>query len=129
MNEPSSNPGVDDFASRTPEEVFADHLIRLGSGDLDAAAQNYSEDAVFVTLNGVLTGRDGVRTGLARLVDAVQSDAEWTQEKQFAGDVLLLRWTVESPTARVRDGVDTFVFRDGLIIAQTADFTLEILGA
>lgn len=125
MNDASD--AVDVFALRTPEEVFADHLVRLGAGDIDAAVQNYADDAIFVTLDGVLVGRDGIRTGLARLVDAVQSDAEWTQEKQFAGNVLLLKWTVKSPTARVRDGVDTFVFRDGRIVTQTADFTLEVL--
>ncbi|WP_276313656.1 hypothetical protein [Streptomyces populi] len=35
--------------TRTPQEVFADHGTRLGTGDLDLISRNYTEDAVFVT--------------------------------------------------------------------------------
>lgn len=34
---------------RTPEEVFADHGRRLGTGDLDSISANYAGDAVFIT--------------------------------------------------------------------------------
>ncbi|MDX2297347.1 MULTISPECIES: nuclear transport factor 2 family protein [Streptomyces] len=108
---------------RTPREVFADHGARLGSGDLDALSLNYAEDAVFVTPHGVLTGREGVKQGIGRLL-ADLPDAEWQLRERFAGDVLFLEWTATTPTHEVLDGVDTFVFRDGLITAQTVRYTL-----
>ncbi|MEU0333507.1 nuclear transport factor 2 family protein [Streptomyces sp. NPDC006193] len=109
--------------TRTPQEIFQDHGRRLGAGDLEQISANYAEDAVFVTPDGVLRGREGVRQGIARLL-ADLPDAEWNLRTQFAGDVLLLEWTASTATARVEDGVDTFVFRDGLIQAQTVRYTL-----
>ncbi|MFJ5831872.1 nuclear transport factor 2 family protein [Streptomyces sp. NPDC093089] len=109
--------------TRTPQQVFADHGDRLGTGDLDLISRNYTEDAVFVTPEGVLTGRAGVREGIGRLL-ADLPDAEWRLAPQFAGDVLFLQWTATGDAHEVLDGVDTFVFRDGLISAQTVRCTL-----
>ncbi|MEU2237231.1 nuclear transport factor 2 family protein [Streptomyces vietnamensis] len=110
--------------TRTPQEVFADHGRRLGTGDLDLISENYTEDAVFLTPEGVLTGRAGVREGIGRLL-ADLPDAEWQLTSQFAGDVLFLRWAAAGSAHEVTDGVDTFVFRDGLISAQTVRYTLS----
>ena len=41
------------------------------------------------------------------------------------GDVAFLEWTVEAEGARVRDGADSFVVRDGRIVAQTSHYTVE----
>ncbi|MEU6975506.1 MULTISPECIES: nuclear transport factor 2 family protein [unclassified Streptomyces] len=109
--------------TRTPREVFADHGERLGTGDLDLISLNYTEDAVFITPEGVLTGRAGVREGIGRLL-ADLPDAAWRPSPQFAGDVLFLQWTAISTAHEVLDGVDTFVFRDGLISSQTVRYTL-----
>ncbi|MET9186615.1 hypothetical protein ABZX63_15320 [Streptomyces tendae] len=38
--------------------------------------------------------------------------------------MLLLQWSATTGTHEVTDGVDTFVFRDGLISAQTVRYTL-----
>ncbi|MGW8701781.1 nuclear transport factor 2 family protein [Streptomyces eurythermus] len=109
--------------SRTPQEVFADHSDRLGTGDLDLISQNYTEDAVFLTPEGTLTGREGARRGISALL-ADLPDADWQLTPQFAGDVLFLQWRATTDTHEVTDGVDTFVFRDGLISAQTVHYTL-----
>ena len=110
--------------TRTPQQIFADHSARLGTGDLDHVVENYAEDANFVTPHGVLRGRDGVKQGLAKLL-ADLPDATWQLNPVFAGDVMLLPWTANGPTGRVVDGVDTFVFRDGEIAAQTIRYTLQ----
>ncbi|MFI8255238.1 nuclear transport factor 2 family protein [Streptomyces filamentosus] len=109
--------------SRTPQEVFADHGTRLGTGDLDLISRNYTEDAVFLTAEHTLTGREGVRRGIGALLTDLP-DADWRLDPRFAGDVLLLHWAAATDTHEVTDGVDTFVFRDGLISAQTVRYTL-----
>ncbi|GHJ96292.1 hypothetical protein SNE510_58110 [Streptomyces sp. NE5-10] len=109
--------------SRTPQEVFADHGNRLGTGDLDLISRNYTEDAVLLTPEATLTGREGVRRGMGALL-ARLPDADWQLTPRFAGDVLLLRWSATTDAHEVTDGVDTFVFRDGLISAQTVRYTL-----
>jgi hypothetical protein len=53
-------------------------------------------------------------------------DAEWDLSTVFAEDVLYLEWSAEAKGAgrRVDDGIDTFVFRDGLIRVQTVRYTV-----
>ena len=111
-------------AWRSPEEVFADHTRRLATGNLDSVVENYAEDAVFLSPAGALHGRAGVKSGLAALIEAVP-DAKWELDAKFAGDILLLTWSATSAQSRIRDGVDTFVFRDGQISAQTVHYTVQ----
>jgi hypothetical protein len=42
--------------------------------------------------------------------------------------VLFLEWAADSAVNRVDDGVDTFVFRDGMIWAQTVRYTPQPKG-
>jgi hypothetical protein len=43
----------------------------------------------------------------------------------FEGDVLFIEWNAKSQSTRADDGIDTFVFADGLIRAQTVRYTLQ----
>lgn len=79
---------------------------------------------MFVTPSGVLRGREGVKQGIGKLL-ADLPDATWELKPQFADDVLFLEWSAAGTAGRrVEDGVDTFVFRNGLIQAQTVRYTL-----
>ncbi len=110
--------------TRTPEEVFAHHAQALGAGDLDEIVADYADDAVFITPAGVQHGKDGVRAAFTRLLSDVP-DAAWALPTQiYQGDVLFLEWTADAGETRVEDGIDTFVFRDGLIRVQTVRYTL-----
>lgn len=108
---------------RTPQEVFQHHVEALGAEDLDAIVSDYAEDALFITPDGVRRGKDGVREGFQKLISDIPG-ASWELPTQlFDEDVLLLEWTADSEKARVEDGIDTFVFRDGLIRVQTVRYT------
>ncbi len=114
--------------TRTPEEVFQHHAQALGAGDLDQIVADYSDDAVFITPAGVRRGKDGVRAGFTQLLADVP-DAAWTLKTQiYEGDILLLEWGADSAATSVEDGIDTFVFRDGLIRVQTVRYTLQRKG-
>jgi hypothetical protein len=39
--------------------------------------------------------------------------------------VLFLEWAADAGSTRSDDGIDTFVFRDGLIQTQTVRYTLQ----
>ncbi len=43
----------------------------------------------------------------------------------YEQDVLFLEWAAVSAQARADDGIDTFVFADGLIRTQTVRYTLQ----
>jgi hypothetical protein len=109
--------------TRTPEEVFAHHGQALGAGDLDEIVADYADDSVLISPSGVARGKDDIRDVFATLL-ADLPDAAWDLKTQlFDGDVLFLEWTADSAINRVDDGVDTFVFRDGMIRAQTVRYT------
>jgi hypothetical protein len=114
--------------TRTPEEVFAHHGKALGVGDLDEIVVDYADDSVLITPAGVSRGKDGIRNAFASLLDDLPN-AAWDLKTQiFEGDVLFLEWTADSAVNRVDDGVDTFVFRDGMIRAQTVRYTTHPKG-
>jgi hypothetical protein len=112
------------MADRTPQEVFAHHAQVLGAGDLEGIVSDYTDDAVFITPEGVLRGKDGMRQAFTKLLADVPN-AQWELPTQiYERDILLLEWKAESARTRVEDGIDTFVFRDGLICVQTVRYTL-----
>ena len=114
--------------TRTPEEVFQHHAKALGAGDLDEIAADYADDAVFITPAGVERGKDNIRAAFSRLLADVP-DAAWELKTQiYEGDVLFLEWAADAGATFVKDGIDTFVFRDGLIRAQTVRYTLQRKG-
>jgi hypothetical protein len=109
---------------RTPQEVFQHHGQALGAADLDEIVADYTDDALFITPAGVKRGKAGVREGFIQLLADVP-DATWELPTQiYEGDILLLEWKADGRTNRVEDGIDTFVFRDGLIRVQTVRYTL-----
>ena len=114
--------------TRTPEEVFSHHAQALGAGNLDEIVADYADDAVFITPAGVKRGKDGVRAAFTELLADVP-DAKWELKTEiYEGDVLFLEWAADAATTRVEDGIDTFVFRDGLIQVQTVRYTVQHKG-
>jgi uncharacterized protein (TIGR02246 family) len=111
--------------TRSPEEVFQHHAQALGAGDLDEIVADYTDDAVFITPAGVLRGTDGIRAAFTQLLADVPN-ADWELKTQiYENDVLFLEWAATAAATKVEDGIDTFVFSDGLIRLQTVRYTLQ----
>lgn len=114
--------------TRTPQEVFAHHGQALAAGDLDEIVADYTDRSVVITSSGVARGKDGIRKAFVKLLDDLPN-AVWNLKNQILdGDVLFLEWAADSAVNRVDDGVDTFVFRDGMIWAQTVRYTAHRKG-
>ena len=114
--------------TRTPEEVFAHHAQALGAGDLDEIVADYADDGVFITSSGIKRGKEGVRAAFTQLRSDLPN-ASWALKTQiFDGDLLFLEWAAESEATQADDGVYTFVFRDGLIRAQTVRYSVRDKG-
>lgn len=111
--------------TRTPQEVFAHHAQALGAGDLDGIVADYTDDAIFITPAGVKRGKGGVREAFTQLLADVPSAAWDLKTEIYEGDVMFLEWAADAAATRVDDGIDTFVFRDGLIRVQTVRYTLQ----
>jgi hypothetical protein len=110
--------------TRTPEEVFQHHAQALGAGDLDEIVADYADDAVVITPAGVNRGRLGVRAAFTQLLADVPNAAWDLKTLIYENDVLFLEWAAAAAQTRVEDGIDTFVFRDGLIRVQTVRYTV-----
>ena len=110
--------------TRSPEEVLQHHAQALGAGDLDEIVADYADDAVFISPAGTRHGKDGVRAAFTQLLADVP-DADWELKTQiYHEDVLFLEWSADAGATRVDDGIDTFIFSDGLIRLQTVRYTL-----
>jgi len=110
--------------ARTPQEVFQHHGEALMAEDLDGIVSDYSDDAVFITPDGAKRGKDGVREGFTKLLGDIPH-ASWELPTQiFEGDILFLEWKAQTDDVKVDDGIDTFVFEDGLIRVQTVRYTV-----
>jgi SnoaL-like protein len=112
-----------DLSKRTPEEVFTHHAQSLGAEDLDAIMVDYADNATFIIPSGVRRGKDAIRQFFADLLQALPK-AQWGVKTLYADNVLFLEWTADSARASVSDGVDTFIFENGLITLQTVRSTI-----
>lgn len=116
-------PSTNDLSKRTPEEVFAHHVQALGAEDPDATALDYADDAVLITQDGVMRGKAAIRDFFTAVFQALPQ-AKWDVKPTFVDNILFLQWTADSRRASISDGVDTFLFKDGLIQVQTVRYTL-----
>lgn len=112
--------------TRSTSEVLHDHLRRRKDGDLEGDIEtNYSPDVVLLSAEGVHRGHDGVRT-LASVLHSYARDARYEYDQVVCdGEVGLLNWSGDSESVRIRDGADSYVVRDGRIVAQTIHFSVD----
>jgi uncharacterized protein (TIGR02246 family) len=115
-------------AMRSPQEVFGHHAQALGAEDLEEIVADYSDDAVFITPADVQRGKDGIRQAFTKLLGGVPQGSWDIRTTIYVDDILLLEWGAEGGGNRIEDGIDTFVFRDGLIRVQTVRYTLQLAG-
>jgi hypothetical protein len=110
--------------ARSPEEVFAHHGQSLGAENLEEIVADYAEDAILVVQKQVYRGKDGARQVFTQLLSDVPQ-ATWELETVFVDDVLYLEWKAAGGGRKVEDGIDTFVFADGLIRVQTVVYNVQ----
>jgi len=123
MTQATNRPGAAGLSKRTPEEIFAHHGQAMGAQDLDATMMDFADTAVLVTSEGVRRGKDAIRNFFDGLFKALPK-AQWGHKTIYGDNVLFLEWTGDSARASVSDGVDTFLFKDGLIQAETVHCTI-----
>jgi ketosteroid isomerase-like protein len=112
------------MTARTPEEVFAHHGQALGAEDLEDIVADYAEDAILVLQKEVYRGKDGARQVFTQLLGDVPQ-AQWELDTVFADDVLYLEWKATGGGRKIEDGIDTFIFQDGMIRVQTVVYTVQ----
>ncbi|HEY0507953.1 MAG TPA: nuclear transport factor 2 family protein [Blastococcus sp.] len=77
--------------TRTPQDVFAAHASALVSGDVSAILEDYSDDALLLTVDGPLQGKEAIREFLTATLGALPEARFTVGSTVFAGDALLLQ--------------------------------------
>jgi SnoaL-like domain len=112
-----------DLSKRTPEETFGHHAQTLMAEDLDGILAVYTDTFYLVSPSGVLRGKTAIRGFFADLLAALPQ-AKWDVKTTYIEDILFLEWAADSKPASVSDGVDTFIFKNGMIHIQTVRATI-----
>lgn len=116
---------MSETAGRSPQEILDSLGGALEAGDLDAIAEHYADDAVLITRDGVLRGRDGARQAYEKLLADLPGASWELPTVTFEDDVLFFEWKAASSAGNVDDGVDTCVFLGGVIRVHTIRYTLR----
>lgn len=112
--------------NRAARDVFLDHLECAQRGDIAADIErNFSATCTLLTSYGVFRGHDGVRKAAALLDQQIGRTKYEYRTQMTDGEVAFLEWTAESSSARIDDGSDSYLIRNGRIEAMTIHYTVQ----
>ena len=103
------------------EEVLNHHLKCFGEGDLQGILSDYAPSAVLFTPDGPLKGADAMRPLFEAMFAEFGKPGSVFNMKQQSidGDYAYILWSAETADNVYEVGSDTFVVRDGTIVAQS----------
>ncbi len=102
-------------------EVLNHHLKCFGEGDLQGILSDYAPGAVLFTPDGPLKGADAMRPLFqAMFAEFGKPGAVFNMKQQSVeGEYAYILWSAETADNVYEVGSDTFVVRDGKIVAQS----------
>jgi ketosteroid isomerase-like protein len=113
------------------EAVLKHHLESFNAGDLDEILKDYTEDSVFISPDGRLTGLDALREAFSGFFSGLFKPGtyEFTMDAMdLEGEVAFIAWHSTNEGADVTLATDTFIIRDGKIAVQTFAAQIEERG-
>lgn len=108
-------------------DVLHNHIASFGKGDLDGILGDYAPTAVLFTPAGPLVGIDAIRPLFVGLLAefAKPGSSFELKHQSIHGDHAYILWSAETADNRYDLATDTFVVKDGKIVAQS--FAARIL--
>ena len=116
----------DDLTHKTTDILNRQNLLFV-KGDVDELMKDFSDQAVLFTPDGVLEGRDSIKKFYTEVTSNFLppgSDFKISRQ-EVRGQTAYIVWSGESKNYRFPLGTDTFVMKDGKIIAQTFAAKIE----
>ena len=106
---------------RTTESVVEHHLQCFGEGDLNGLQPDYAPDAVLFTADGPIKGPEAMRPLFAAMcAEFAKPGASVARQRQSVElDYAYILWTAETADNVFELGTDTFVVKQGKIVAQS----------
>jgi len=105
----------------TTESVLDHHLEAFGDQNLEETMVDYSEDAVLITQGATSRGHEEIRGVFEDFyAEFSQEGVEFSlEERTVEGECAYIVWNARTPDNDYEFATDTFVIRDGEIVAQT----------
>lgn len=105
----------------TTKEILDHHLNAFFQFDIDGVLSDYGKDAVFFTANGPLNGAQAIRPLFETLISEFKQPGASFNMKQYSveGDHGYILWNAETTDNIYELATDTFVVRNGRIVAQS----------
>ncbi len=102
-------------------EVLDRHLNAFGACDLDGILADYASEAVLFSPAGPLKGRNEIEPLFQTLIAefAKPGSALMMQQRWIEGEHAYILWTAETADNSYEFATDTFVVRNGKIVAQS----------
>ena len=102
-------------------DVLDRHLKSFAECNLDGLLADYSPDAVLFTPTGPWKGPDAIKPLFQHLVlEFEKPGSSFTmQQRYIEGDHAYILWTAETADNSYEFATDTFVVRNGKIVAQS----------
>jgi ketosteroid isomerase-like protein len=105
----------------TTQNILDQHLKSFADNDLNGVLADYSSDAVFFIPGASLKGPDAIKPFFeAFLSEFAKPGASFTLRQQSVdGEHAYILWSAETADNSYEAATDTFVVRDGKIVAQS----------
>src|SRR5215475_11824343 len=117
----NQNHTKEDRAMASTKDVLDHHLKCFGEGDLKGILSDYAPNAVLFLPDGPLRGVDAMKPLFqAMFAEFGKPGAAFSMKQQFVeGEYAYILWTAETADNVYEVGTDTFVVRDGKIVAES----------
>jgi ketosteroid isomerase-like protein len=105
----------------TTKDILDHHLNAFFQFDINGVLSDYGNDAVFFTANGPLNGVQAIRPLFETLIAEFKQPRTSFNLKQYfvEGDHGYILWNAETVDNVYELATDTFVVRNGRIVAQS----------
>lgn len=115
--------------NRSPVEVLDNHLQMAKEDKLEEdLRRNYADDVVFLSQYGVHQGHEGAKYLYNQLSERLTDPTFEYENRLVEGEMGFLEWKAKARNAVVEDGADSYLIRDGKIVAQTIHYTVQPIG-
>jgi len=105
----------------TTSNVLDNHLKCFGENDLDGVLADYSSDVVLFIPEGPLKGPDAIKPFFQAIFsEFTKPGASFSMRQRYVeGDYAYILWSAETADNSYELATDTFVVRNGKIVAQS----------
>lgn len=104
-------------------KAVLDHqFAAFADGSADEVLKDFAEDAVLITPDAMMAGREAIHAAYSAMFAGLFKPGTYdlTLDAEYVhGEVAYIAWRASCATAEISMGTDTFVVRNGTIIAQT----------